>query len=287
MFTVEDVNSVLLNDKVNDFHSIDTSLRAGLDYVLLDFVKVRKSVSGFSFDVDNSLWTGGFYLTDTAGEYISLTSSDYTYSDGVLSVATQESDVVLVLYCSSFYSVFSLQYLNCRLDSLMSVVNEINVTAEDFISLNGTAITDSDISVTGEVVTCRSNTFYKGIVELDDVAMINASTDTLIAGSPSQTITLTASEDIAGVTVKYGNVSEYVEFDESTGSFNADLSEHLTTDDFIFKVVLSGIVFELSVPVSIIEVTSHNSLKQAIDSKIRIIRIIKSFEVVAVPVLVY
>ena len=271
MFTVEDVNSVLLTDKVNDFHSVNTSLRGGLDYVLLDFVKVRKTVNGFSFTVDNSLWSGGFYLTDTAGEYIPLTSSDYSYSDGVLSVVTDETDVILVLYCSSFYTVFSLQYLDCRLDSLISVVNEINLTVDDFTSLNGTAITDSDISVSDGVVTCRSNTFYKGIVELDDVAMINASTDSLIAGSPSQTVTLLSSEDISGVTVEYGNVSEFVEFTNGTGSFTADLSEHLTTDDFLFRAILNGIVFDLGVPVAIITVNSQSSLRSALASKIKII----------------
>ena len=273
MFTVEDVNSVLLNDKVNDFHSINTSLRGGLDYVLLDFVKVRKTNSGFDFTVENSLWSGGFYLTDVSGEYIPLTSSDYSYSNGVLSVDIDETDVVLVLYCSSFFTTFSLQYLDCLLNSLMSVVNEVNVTTDDFTSLNGTAILDSDISVSGEVVTCRSNTFYKGIVELNDVAMINASTDTLIAGSPSQTITLTSSEDIAGVTVQYGNVSEFVEFTNGTGSFTADLSEHLTTDDFLFRAILNGIVFDLNIPVTILTVSNSTELQQALTSKIKIINV--------------
>lgn len=276
MFTVEDVNSVLLTDNVNDFHSVNTSLRAGLDYVLLDFVKVRKTVNGFSFTVENSLWSGGFYLTTTTGEYISLSSEDYSYSEGVLSVVTDETDVVLVLYCSSFYTVFSLQYLDCRLDNLFSVVNEINLTVDDFTSLNGTAITDSDISVSDSVVTCRSNAFYKGIVELSDVAMISVDTDTLIAGSPSQTIELVSSEDISGVTVKYDNVSEFVEFTDNTGSFQVDLSEHLTTDDFKFKVVLNGIVFNLSAPVSILNINSVASFNQAITSKIRIINLSRS-----------
>ena len=273
MFTVEDVNSVLLADKVNDFHSVNTSLRGGLDYVLLDFVKVRRTVNGFSFTVDNSLWSGGFYLTAVSGEDIPLTSSDYSYSDGVLSVTVDETDVVLVLYCSSFYTVFSLQYLDCRLDSLMSVVNEINLTVDDFTSLNGTAITDSDISVSDSVVTCRSNTFYKGIVELDDVATIIVDTDSLIAGSPSQTVTLLSSEDISGVTVKYDNVSEFVEFTDNTGSFQVDLSEHLTTDDFVFKALFKGIVFNLSAPVSILTVNSSSALKQALSLKIGIIEV--------------
>ena len=273
MFTVEDVNSVLLCDRVNDFHSVNTSLRGGLDYVLLDFVKVRRTVNGFSFTVDNSLWSGGFYLTTVSGEYIPLTSSDYSYSDGVLSVTVDETDVVLVLYCSSFYTVFSLQYLDCRLDSLMSVVNEINLTVDDFTSLNGTAITDSDISVSDSVVTCRSNTFYKGIVELDDVATIIVDTDSLIAGSPSQTVTLLSSEDISGVTVKYDNVSEFVEFTDNTGSFQVDLSEHLTTDDFVFKALFKGIVFNLSAPVSILTVNSSSALKQALSLKIGIIEV--------------
>ena len=270
---MEDVNSVLINDRVNDFHSLDTSLRSGLDSVLLDFVRVRKTVSGFSFDVDNSLWTGGFYLTTAAGEYISLTSSDYSYSDGVLSVDTSESDVVLVLYCSSFYSVFSLQYLNCCLESLFSVVNNVSVTTDDFISLNGTPITSSDITVVDTMVTCRNNTFYKDIVELEGIPVISVTGDALIAGSPVQPVTLESSEDITGVTVEYEGVSEFVEFTEGVGVFNVDLSEHLTTDNFNFRVVFKGIVFELTAPVSIIEVNTSQRLKQALASKIRIIRI--------------
>lgn len=278
MFTVEDVNSVLLVDRCNGYHCIDTSLRGSLDYVLLDFVKVKKTGTGFSFSVDNSLWCGGFYLTTTAGEYISLSSGDYSYSGGLLSVTTNETDVVLVLYCSSFYDLFSVQYLNCRLESLSSVVDLVSVTVDDFSSLDGTPISSGDISVSDSVVTCRNNSFYKDIVVLPELPVITVGSDGLVAGSPVQTVELVSSEDINGVTVEYGNVKEYVEFTESEGSFNVDLREHLTATPFNFRVLFKGIVFELSVPVSIIEVTSPNSLKQAIDSKIRIIRMIRDFQ---------
>ena len=276
MFTVEDVNSVLLSDRCNGYHCIDTSLRGSLDYVLLDFVKVKKTLNGFEFSVDNSLWCGGFYLTTTAGEYISLGSGDYSYSGGLLSVTTNETDVVLVLYCSSFYDLFSVQYLNCRLESLSSVVDLVSVTVDDFSSLDGVPVSSGDISVSGSVVTCRNNTFYKDIVELPELPVITVGSDGLVAGSPVQTVELVSSEDINGVTVEYGNVKEYVEFSEGSGSFRVDLREHLTATPFNFRVLFKGIVFELSVPVSILEVNSSDSFTRALASKIGIIKLTDS-----------
>ena len=275
MFTVEDVNSVLLNERVNGYYELDTGLisTASYSFCTYDFIKVSKSGNNWSFTVDSELWTGGFYIKKSNGDYVSLSSNDYSYSNGVLSISTSLSKFVLVLYLSSFYSSFSLQYLNCRLDSLYSVIDTVSVGTDDFTSLNGSAISSGDISVSDTVVTCRSNTFYKDIVELNDIPLISvANESSLIAGSPTQTVLLSSSEDITGVTVQYGNVTKYVEFEDDTGSFDVDLSEHLTTTPFVFKCTVNGIVFNLTVPVEIIGVNNVSKLQQALASKIGIIR---------------
>ena len=287
MFTVEDVNSVLMSECVNGYYELDTGLidTSSYGFCTYDFVKVLKSGNNWSFTVDNELWTGGFYIRKSNGDYVSLGSNDYSFSAGALNITTSLSGFVLVLYLSSFKSGFNLQYLNCRLESLYSVVDTVSVGVSDFTSLNGTAISSSDISVSDTVVTCRSNTFYKDIVELNTIPLISvANESSLIAGSPTQTVVLSSSEDITGVTVQYGNVSEYVEFEEDTGSFDVDLSEHLTTDDFAFKCIVEGVVFNLTAPVEIIGVNNASTLQQALASKIAIIRLISSKTTTPVPV---
>ena len=280
MFTVEDVNSVVLEDKVNGYHVVDTSLRGSRGVVVVDFVKVRKVSGGFSFEVVSSLWTGGFYLTKLNGDYISLSSNDYSFTGGVLSVTTGESDVVLVLYLSSFYSSFNLQYLNCRLESLCSVVDAVSVGTDDFSSLNGTVISSGDISVSGGVVTCRSNTFYKGIRELMDIPKIEIETAAyptdLFAGGKHQMITLyhlIEGEDSLDILVTYKQEEYPLHFDEEHElvSFYVDLRDHLTNTPITLKVTGDEWEYYLKVPVRYYGTDPTDSISTALAQEIPII----------------
>ena len=104
--TVEDVNSVNLNH-INEFYEINTSKisEQEFDSVLYDFSIVSHTITGgshvFTFEIHNSLWTGGYYFTKNNGEYLDITAN---YSNNQLSVTTNEPSICLVLYLCSFYT---------------------------------------------------------------------------------------------------------------------------------------------------------------------------------------
>lgn len=103
MITVEDYNSFIAKYGIhNQYHHIDTGLGGTEDYsdVMIDFCTVSKSTNGnnisFTFVIDNTAWTGGYYFLDSEGEYI---DSDATSSSGNTITFTYTSDVTLVLHC--------------------------------------------------------------------------------------------------------------------------------------------------------------------------------------------
>ncbi|WP_296874599.1 hypothetical protein [uncultured Methanobrevibacter sp.] len=104
--TVEDVNSVNLN-VINEFYEINTSQisEQEFDSVLYDFSIVSHSINGnthvFSFEIHNSLWSGGYYFTKNNGEYLDLTA---TFRDNHLIVTINEPSICLILYLCSFYT---------------------------------------------------------------------------------------------------------------------------------------------------------------------------------------
>ena len=281
MFTVEDVNGVVDELLVNGFHSVDTGL-SDLGYFLADFVKVKRTASGFEFRVVNGLWTGGFYCTDSDGEYLDLGSS-FSYSDGVLSVVTDESDVVLVLYLCSFFDMedFDVQYLDCRLEDLDTVVGSVSVVVSDVTSLNGVAVVDSDISVSGGVVSVRGNTFYKDSVSLPPLPVITLgdshSYAHCYAGAKHNSIGLVADISITGVTVEYLGKSVYVEFDGTSGTVDLDLTDYESLDPISLKVLVddtddsTGLSYSLEVPVNAYPVNSKEGFLYAVETKMRYI----------------
>ena len=73
MFTVEDYNSVDMSCECNMYHTINTDLRNSESFVIVDMVKIKKTSTGFEFEIVDGSRTGGFYLTYLNGDYISLT----------------------------------------------------------------------------------------------------------------------------------------------------------------------------------------------------------------------
>ncbi len=104
--TVEDVNSVNLNH-INEFYELDTSKisEQEFDGVLYDFSIVSHSINGnthvFTFEIHNTLWSGGYYFTKNNGEYLDISAD---YRDDLLIVITNEPSICLVLYLSSLYT---------------------------------------------------------------------------------------------------------------------------------------------------------------------------------------
>ena len=119
--TVEDVNTVSLNH-INEYYELNTGNISEQDFnsVLYDFIIVSHSISNdthvFTFEINNSLWTGGYYFKKANGTYISAEGS-YDAQNNTLTFTTTESSLILVLYLCSFAPSFNLVRLTQRLTS--------------------------------------------------------------------------------------------------------------------------------------------------------------------------
>ena len=115
MITVEDVNSTIFRDGMNSYiHEIDTSkISDSADYsdVQYDFVKVSRSTSviggdttyNYTFEIQNSDWTGVYYLRRPDGTYI-YNNGSYNSETSKLTYVSGHASVKLYLYCSSLRS---------------------------------------------------------------------------------------------------------------------------------------------------------------------------------------
>lgn len=124
--TVEDVNSVSLN-YINEYYELKTSNISEQTFngVLYDFTIVSHSINGethtFTFEIHNSLWTGGYYFTKNNGDYLDISAS---YQNNQLTVTTNESSICLVLYLCSFTNNFNLMKLEyILLDTDVIILN--------------------------------------------------------------------------------------------------------------------------------------------------------------------
>lgn len=146
--TIEDVNTNNLG-VINEFYTLDTSLLGDTDYSnkVYDFNKVTKTTNQddsttFVFEIRNSLWTGGFYVTDPTGDYIDV-SELYSYdsTNHKLTITTNETDIFLKLYLCSFYipSNFKIEQLSWIQKNMEDIEND-NLFKLNLISLNSNAI---------------------------------------------------------------------------------------------------------------------------------------------------
>ena len=145
--TIEDVNTNNLSI-INEFYSLDTILLGDADYSnkVYDFVKVNRSTASdtitFEFKIVNSLWTGGFYVTDSNGTYIDI-SNDYTYdsTNNILSV-TADDDIILHLYLCSFWKN---TYTSFQVEQLSWIHNNMNEILESNLELDLINLNDDTI----------------------------------------------------------------------------------------------------------------------------------------------
>ena len=99
--TVEDINSILLNyDKVNEAYILDATQITSNGTYYYDFVKVTRQSNSWTFEIDNTLWTGQYAVLNTDGTLSSLTHS---VNDNVITVSTSGNSFKLMLYLCSFY----------------------------------------------------------------------------------------------------------------------------------------------------------------------------------------
>ena len=103
--TVEDINSNFL-DFINEYYTVDTSLiddSKGISHVQYDFVYVSRSENDgeykFYFEIDNSLWCGGYYITDVDDNYLNAYA---VYTNDRMIVTTSEAEIKLHLQMCNY-----------------------------------------------------------------------------------------------------------------------------------------------------------------------------------------
>lgn len=196
--TVEDVNSVLHEyGDVNEMYMLDTSLLGDISYATYDFVKVTKTDNAFVFEVDNSLWCGGYFFTDSNDDYLDVDAT-YDSEENTLTLATND-DVHLYLYLCGFAPEFEVNRLTwCPLISENPLHN--------FVSFHDPSM-QNYAHVTGKF---KTGTFYDASSMGEDIITNAVVTETLGTFSEEGTITI----DVG----YYGRPNRQVQYVECNGS---------------------------------------------------------------------
>lgn len=128
--TVEDINTIDINTVVNEYFVVDTGL-IGTDEFLnvqYDFVKVSHTISGnqhvFTFEIDNSLWCGGYWFSKSNGDYIDM---DATLDNNIITFTTNQSSLKLHLYLCSY----ALEFYWIRLEYAFEDMDTIIITKKE------------------------------------------------------------------------------------------------------------------------------------------------------------
>jgi len=154
--TVEDINSILLNyDKANTLYTFDSSLITSNGTYTYDFLEVTKNGTTWTIKVQNTLWTGGYYVTNTNGEVQSTTG---TYSNNTLTITLNSGDKI-IFYLSSYkgddFQCETMEYLT-NLTDISSDYDDDGITVTyDITETDGTPIADS----TSVTLTHNSQTY--------------------------------------------------------------------------------------------------------------------------------
>ena len=99
LLTVEDYNSIVehFGKAVIDYYTLDTRVLITDNWFAYDFIEIFRDTDSIKFKINNSLWTGGFYIKECN---ISNYSTKYD-SDEIIVSGTGLEYVVLVLELSS------------------------------------------------------------------------------------------------------------------------------------------------------------------------------------------
>ena len=254
--TLDDINSAFLKyGAVNSFYECDTSNLKGLYAdVNYDFIKITHTNTGFTFKIENSLWTGGYYFLNSNGEYI---NSNASYNDGVITLNTNEPNVTLVLYLTSLYTTFEFTRLTWRPVELgtyyntNSTISDIHEEVIDFANTLSPGDTftatnpDTGKSETLKIIT-ENNKLYlttdtknpelTGIIKVNKLyysrflktstAEITPSTNNLILGKQNKIYfnfahpELISNLNITG-TITYNNI--VIDLEKESGNYYANI----------------------------------------------------------------
>ena len=293
--TVEDVNSILLNyDYVNDYYIVDTSLFEDKNEGYYDFVRFKKITNGFKFKINNSLWTGGVYVLNENDEYIplnamNLTGDDYYfYSNGTLTIYSTNYDLnncKLVLYLSSFYENFHLQYLQYSITNLMPMIdlNEPDFEIHSFRYDSDNIDYSIDFNEENEsyIVDVDGDYFYGCLIQTMKVATVYLDANLIVGINNTVTVLkdrLTA--DLNNCIVIYDGKEHFIDFTIPNGNkFNIDLTDENTIRTYNIQVKIKNndrfidYTYNYQLNSRYYEVNDFNDLKTALNNKIKIINI--------------
>ena len=155
MLTVEDANSVInhFNKGFADYYILDTSdLTTSDTWFAYDFIDVYRVTGSISFNVKNSLWTGGFRIIDS-----NISSPTVNISgNSIVVTGTGLEWVILVLEISPEFNYNKIVELDYTLEYepvIMPVYEDFYLTMGFFD--NETPIVSMDVTdkITGETLT--------------------------------------------------------------------------------------------------------------------------------------
>lgn len=159
--TLEDYNSINFKP-INEYYELNTQDISEQEFtnVLFDFCIVSHEIDGnehtFSFQIQNSLWAGGYWFSKQNGDYID-TYVEYDWADNSLTITTNESSIILNLYLCSFaprFRQYQIEYKLLNLETNVFPVDKLN-TIKEFVFLN---------LKTGDTYTSR-NGLKNGVIE--------------------------------------------------------------------------------------------------------------------------
>ena len=171
--TLEDVDAIIMKyGAVNTFYECNTrKIGTGLfSEMTYDFISINHTSTGFTFRIENSAWTGGYYFLDANGEYINSNAS-YNSNTKTITLTTSQASVTLVLYMSLLSPSFSFKRLTWRPVTLNPVISTypykdmIEVPIIDFTGSKsvGTILygTRNGVNIeTFEIINGENNTKY-------------------------------------------------------------------------------------------------------------------------------
>ena len=177
--TLEDINSTFLKyGHVNSFYECDTSnIRYDGTYtdIIYDFIKITHTNNGFTFQIENNLWTGGYYFLNSNGEYI---NSNASYNNGIITLTTNEPNVTLVLYLTSMYNTFQFERLTWRpvkLEQYNYTPATANPIHEEILDLRG-LLSPGDTFTANNITDGQHTETLKVIEENDKLYLTTDST---------------------------------------------------------------------------------------------------------------
>ena len=185
--TVEDANSIIehFGNVLFDYYVLDTRVLSTQDlWFAYDFITVSKSSDSIVFEIENSLWTGGYYIRDcnitptvtSSNNTLIVSGAGLEYVVLVLELNTHVSgNSVCELTCNPVYTPMILPFYE-DMDLIMSFVDKdetavAGLSVKDKIT-EDTLTTDS----TGEVtvpVGIEAPGLHDYILEPQDVNKIN------------------------------------------------------------------------------------------------------------------